>query len=118
MKNIDQQILQYLGNPDYKPMKSNLLAGHLKVRKKEMPKFRKALERLIATGIVSEGKKGRLRAKTKEGTMEGIMKRTGSGAGYVIPLDAVAGDRTNDVYISHRDVSDAHTGDEVLVQYL
>ncbi|VAX37360.1 3'-to-5' exoribonuclease RNase R, partial [hydrothermal vent metagenome] len=118
MKNIDQQILQYLGNPDYKPMKSNLLAGRLKVRKKEMPKFRKALERLIATGIVHEGKKGRLRAKTKEGTMEGIMKRTGSGAGYVIPLDAIAGDRTNDVYISHRDVSDAHTGDEVLVQYL
>lgn len=118
MKNIDQQILSLLGMADYKPVKAGALAGLLKVRKKEMPKFRKALDRLIATGLVREGKKGRLRARTKEGTMEGVMKRTGSGAGYVIPLDAIAGDRTNDVYISHNDVRDAQTGDEVLVQYL
>ena len=118
MKNIDQQILSLLGVSDYKPIKAGPLAGRLKVKKKEMPKFRKALDRLIATGLVREGKKGRLSAKTKEGTMEGVMKRTGSGAGYVIPLDATAGDRTNDVYISHNDVRDAQTGDEVLVQFL
>ena len=52
------------------------------------------------------------------GAVAGIVKRIGSGAGYVIPHEPVPDGRGEDVYLSVSDIRDAHTGDEVLVRLL
>ena len=118
MTNLEQQILDTLTKPDYKPIKSAGLAKRLKITKKNMPEFRAALDRLTGKGRVKETKKGLLRPRTEPGMLVGIIKRIGSGAGFLIPHDRPQGDRDADLFISIRDMHDAHSGDEALVRVL
>jgi len=115
MNSLEQRILDYLSQVGYQPLKAPGLAKRLKLAKSELPEFHAALEGLIESGRVHEGRKGRLRLKTAPGLIAGIVKRISSGAGFVIPHEAPAGLR-GDVFISAEDLKDAHTGDEVLVR--
>ena len=61
---------------------------------------------------------GLIRPVKKESWIAGMIKKTGSGAGYLIPHhkpDEIAHDERHagDLYISDRDLGDAQTGDEV-----
>lgn len=49
-------------------------------------------------------------------TVVGVMKKTGSGAGYLIPHDTPPGFRDKDVYVAPPDMKGALTGDEVVVR--
>ena len=51
-------------------------------------------------------------------TIAGVIKRTSSGAGFVIPHDRPSDGRKGDIYVAPADMGDAYSGDEVLVQLL
>lgn len=119
MSKLEDQIIEHLSGPKYKPIDSGAVAKKLRVSKKGMPKFRAIIEKLVSAGKVREGKKGRLQLKAADGFVTGIVKKISSGAAFVVPNDRPAdgSDRkAHDVYISSRDLGDAHSGDEVLVR--
>jgi ribonuclease R len=115
---IPQQITDYLARPGYEPMTAKTLAKRLGVRKKNLPEFQAGLEELVASGAVREGKNGLLRPAAMTGLIAGLVKRTSSGNGYLIPHDKPPGAVDGDIFIARRDLADAHTGDEVLVRVL
>ncbi len=110
------QILEHLSDPEYRPLKAGSLAKHLKIKKRDLPKFREAIDRLITDGRVTENQHGRLRLREAAGEIAGIFKRISSGGGFVVPHGTVPGFRGGDIFVSPEDVRDAHTGDEVLVR--
>jgi ribonuclease R len=116
MSDLERRILDVLSEPAEKPLRAASLARRLNLTKKELPEFREALEQLVATRRVKEGKKGRLRARHAAGLVEGIVKRVSTGAGFFRPHEAIAEGRPGEIYIAPHDMRDAHTGDEVLVR--
>lgn len=116
MTPLEQRILDYLSQVGYQPLKAQALGKRLKISKAELPVFREALERLVLSGRVHEGKKGRFRMKAAPGLISGILKKVSSGSGFVIPSGTPQGNRTQDIFIDKKDLRDAHTGDEVLVR--
>ena len=110
------QILEHLADPLYRPLKAGSLAKHLKVKKRDLPKFCEAIDRLITDGRVTENQQGRLRLREAAGEIAGIFKRISSGGGFVVPHGTVPGFRGGDIFVSPEDVRDAHTGDEVLLR--
>ncbi|WP_206028528.1 ribonuclease R [Thalassoroseus pseudoceratinae] len=116
MNEFEQQILDYLTQPDYKPIKASLLAKKLRVPKSKLSAFHDLLEQLIEDGQVRENRNGRIRPRALAGEVVGIIKRVGSGGGYVIPHERTPELQELDVYVAPEDVAAAHTGDEVTVR--
>ena len=118
MKKFEQQILTYLSQTAYKPVKRDKLADRLGLTKKLLSKHQQALQSLIDQGTVFENKKGRLKLRSAAETVAGVIKRTSSGIGFLIPHEPLPGGVKGDVFISRDDIHDAHDGDEVLVRLL
>jgi ribonuclease R len=116
MMQYQDQILEHLADPEYQPLKAASVARELKIKKREFPKFREAIKRLISDGRITENKQGRLRLRESAGQIAGIFKRISSGGGFVVPHGTVPGFRGGDIFVNPEDVRDAHTGDEVLVR--
>jgi len=116
MNKFEKRILDYLSEPGYVPVKATKLPAKLKLSQQLIPQHDEAISRLIENGKVHLGKKGRLRLASAVDLIAGIMRRVSSGAGYVIPKDRPAPDRSTDIYVASSDVRDAHSGDEVLVR--
>lgn len=121
MNLISKKILDTLGRPDYQPVTAPVLAKQLNVTKKRQQEFSDGLEELLQSGKVRKSQQGLLRLRVARGLMEGTIKKTAGGAGFLIPhkkaATAEAGPR-QDVFIAPHDLGEAHTGDEVLVQLL
>ena len=118
MKKLEQQILDFISHPDYKPVKRNKLSSRLNLADKLVAKHQAALQSLIDAGKVYENKRGRLKLKSALETIAGVIKRTSSGAGFVIPHDRPSDGRQGDIYVAPADMGGAYSGDEVLVQPL
>ncbi len=101
MSKLEDQIIEHLSDPKYRPIDSGALAKKLRVNKKNMPAFRSELNSLVSDGKIREGKKGRLQLKAASGFVTGIVKKISSGAAFVIPNDAkpAADRKKQDVYI-------------------
>src|SRR5579872_581272 len=121
---LDRKILDALARADYKPVTDLVLAKQLNVTKKKMSEFRAALERLLSTGAIRQTANQLLRPRAAAGLVQGTIKKTASGAGFLIPHKATPGlapapasdPRANDVFIAPHELGDAQTGDEVLLQ--
>ena len=116
MNNLQTEILDHLRSPEYRPVKHMQLARQLGITKKRLAAFRKSLSGLVEDGQVHEGGTGRLRIKVAPGLIAGIIKKTSSGYGFLMPDTERPELRGQDVYIAVADMKDAHTGDSVLVQ--
>ncbi len=116
MNNMQSDILVHLRSPEYRPVKHMQLAREMGITKKKMSAFRAALQSLVEDGQVHEGRSGRVRIKVAPGLVAGIIKRTSSGYGFLIPDKPLPELGGQDVYISSSEIGDAHTGDSVLVQ--
>ncbi len=117
MQKIQQQILELLAKPNYKPLKSLPLAKKLKVSKKRMPAFRDALDTLTGSGAVFATRNGLLRLTPPHGYVTGMVKKAAGGFGFLIP-HGEDGSRIEDVYLSRKNLGNALTGDEVVVKLL
>ena len=118
MSKLEDQIIEHLSGPKYRPIDSGALAKKLRVSKKGMPKFRTAVGALESAGKIRQGKKGRLQLKAAAGFVTGIVKKINSGAAFVIPNEPSTSTKKMDVYVSSRDLRDAQTGDEVMVRLI
>ena len=124
MPQLKPKILDLLTRPGYKPVTAAVLARDLNVTKKRMQEFRDAVDDLIAAGKVRETADGLLRPQAAVGLVQGTIKKTAAGAGFLIPHKTAPGyipappdnPRANDVFVAPHDLGDAQTGDEVLVQ--
>ncbi|MDG2128972.1 MAG: ribonuclease R [Fuerstiella sp.] len=118
MSKLEDQIIEHLSGPKYRPIDSGALAKKLRVSKKGMPKFRAVVGTLESAGKIRQGKKGRLQLKAAAGFVTGIVKKINSGAAFVIPNEPSTATKKMDVYVSSRDLRDAQTGDEVMVRLI
>lgn len=119
MSPLARKILNALARPDYQPVSAPELARQLNITRKRRQEFSDSLETLLESGAVRRSKQGLLRLPAASGLLQGTIKRTATGAGFLIPHKSnsvfAAGSR-QDVAIAPPDLGDAHTGDEVLVQ--
>ena len=115
MSDLERRILDVLSEPGAKPLRAAALARRLTLTKKQIPEFREALARLVASKRLREGKKGRLRARHVPGLIAGIVKRVSTGAGFFLPNEAPAERPAREIFIDAADMGDAQSGDEVLV---
>ena len=116
MSKLRDQIIELLSDPKYRPLDPPAVSRKLRIAKKGLKKFLATIEDLVESGEIRQGKKGRLRLKTTAGFVTGIVRKINSGAAFVIPHEAPPELEKKDVYISSRDLSDAQTGDEVMVR--
>jgi ribonuclease R len=105
-----------LERPGYKPIKPAALVKRLKLSESLLSQHNDALEQLLERKRVRLTQKGTLRPIAATNAVIGVIKKTGSGAGYLIPHNTPPGFRDKDVYISPREMHGALTGDEVIVQ--
>lgn len=113
---LERKILATLNARGYRPVSRAVLARDLNVTKRRMEEFRQVLDALIASGRARETAGGLLRPSAQSGFIRGTIKRSASGSGYLIVSRQVGQPKVPDVFISERDMSDAHTGDVVLAQ--
>ncbi|MFO1020166.1 MAG: ribonuclease R [Planctomycetales bacterium] len=108
------EILEFMKRPEYRPVNLAVLGRMLQVPKSKLGGFRKTISALLQREKLQTDKQGALRLKPREGLIQGIIKRTSTGAGYLIPLEKKQPDE-QDLFIAPEEMRDAHTGDEVLV---
>jgi len=113
---MDEEILEYLHRPDYKPVKASALARLVKSAKSDTAGFYEALERLKEAGRIRETRKGVIRPLTASNLLVGTVRRSGSGAGTFYPHEPPSWLREGGLHIAARDMHAAHSGDEVLVR--
>ncbi|QDT41314.1 Ribonuclease R [Gimesia alba] len=118
MPDFEKKILDYVTRPGYTPVREKALLKKVGGSKSTSAEFEQAIETLRSRKDILVSDSGLIRPVKKEGWIAGTIKKTSSGAGYLIPHhkpDDIAHDQRHagDLYISERDLGDAHTGDEV-----
>lgn len=119
---ISQQIRDFMSRPGFRAISPEALANLLDVKKKELPTYIEALEKMLDQGELEQVSRGRLRPREiKQGRKElivGKIKKISSGAGYLIPHDSNPEDRSTDIFVPPEQMKDACTDDEVGVQLI
>jgi ribonuclease R len=115
MSDFERRILDVLSEPGAKPLRAAALARRLTLTKKQIPEFREALDKLLVSKRLREGKKGRLHPRHVPGLIAGIVKRVSTGAGFFLPHESPPDRLAREIYIDPADMRDAQSGDEVLV---
>ncbi|MCS6852611.1 MAG: ribonuclease R [Gemmataceae bacterium] len=110
-------ILAELSKRSYQPLKPKALARKLGVPAADYAEFRGAIKRLVREGRAEMGKNHTVRPRQPHGTVAGIFRKVGSGAGYVRP-HVIEGTAPPEIFIREGHCLDAVTGDEVLVRIL
>lgn len=118
MPDFEKKILDYITRPGYTPVREKALLKKVGGSKSKSSEFEQAMENLRNRKDILVSDSGLIRPVKKESWIAGTIKKTGSGAGFLIPHhkpDDIAHDQrhSGDLYISERDLGDAHTGDEV-----
>lgn len=118
MPDFEKKILDYVARPGYTPIREKALLKKVGGSKATATEFEQAMQSLQSRKEILVSDSGLIRPVKKEGWIAGIIKKTNSGAGYLIPHhkpDDIAHDNRHagDLYISERDLGDAQTGDEV-----
>jgi ribonuclease R len=102
-------ILDVMGEKTYIPMKEKELAILLDIPREKRRELREVLESLLADGLISASKKGKL-GRPEVFSETGIFTGHPKGFGFV----KVEG-RSDDVFISRENVKDAMHGDRVRI---
>lgn len=115
---MKQQILKYLSNDNYQPLKQKTLFKKLGYGKKRLEEFEAAIQELIETKKIRKNANGKIKPKAvqKPGSLIGTMRRIASGAGFVILSEPKPAHLKEDIFVDFHDVKDAQSGDEVLVE--
>lgn len=118
MPDFEKKILDYITRPGYTPVREKALLKKVGGSKSTSTEFNQAVAELRSRKDILISDSGLIRPVKKEGWIAGTIKKTSSGAGFLIPHhkpDDIAHDdrHAGDLYISERDLGDAQTGDEV-----
>ena len=106
-----EKIKNFISSKEYVPMTKENIALLLCVPKSDMPEFENIIDELMQDGVIIEGRKKRLFSAKAMGLIEGVLRTTAKGYGFVTSED-------DDIYISSDDVNGALNGDTVLVKII
>lgn len=115
---LRDELINYVSREGYKPEKPKAVAKKLGVTKKRQSEFDVALHDLVADGQLRFLDSGRVAASVPPGYVLGVIKKTSSGAGFLIPHEPRPPGLVGDVYIDRRDMGDVQQGDEVLARLI
>src|SRR5262245_27768234 len=115
MDDLAKRILAAVKHKNYQPLKPKALARKVGVGSDRYPDFRRTLRDLVKQGLLEHGKNHSVRVPPPHGSVVGVYRRTGTGAGYVRP-HPTEGKAGPEILIHEEDALDASTGDEVLVK--
>ena len=104
-------ILEFMKDPEYKPMKAKEIAIILGVPKKEYPQFQETIAELEKEFKIGKNHKNRYRVIEEE-YKEGIFRKNAKGFGFVNIGEE------EEIYISKENTNNALNGDKVLVEIL
>ncbi len=111
MTKKEEIILEFMKDPEYKPMKAKEIAIILGVPKKEYPKFQEAIAELEKEFKIGKNHKNKYKV-IKEEYKEGNFRKNAKGFGFVNIGEE------DEIYISKENTNNALNGDIVLVEIL
>ena len=111
MTKKEEIILEFMKDPEYKPMKAKEIAIILGVPKKEYPKFQEAIAELEKEFKIGKNHKNKYKVIEEE-YKEGNLKKNAKGFGFVNIGEE------DEIYISKENTNNALNGDIVLVEIL
>ena len=111
MTKKEEIILEFMKDPEYKPMKAKEIAIILGVPKKEYPKFQEAIAELEKEFKIGKNHKNKYKVIEEE-YKEGNFKKNAKGFGFVNIGEE------DEIYISKENTNNALNGDIVLVEIL
>ncbi|MFM1822507.1 MAG: Ribonuclease [Planctomycetota bacterium] len=107
------RILDHLSHRNYLPLPMNEVARQLRVADEDGLAFGEAVRLLAEEGLVEIGKDERLRLPRLPEEVEGVLKMTPRGFGFLRPAIAY---REGDLFIPQGETRDAISGDRVRVK--
>ena len=116
---IERRLLEYVNQPNYRPVKPRVIARQLGLSKDEAHELKKLVKHLVKKGQVTYGANHLVYpADGRTGDrVSGVFQRNQKGFGFVRPSAATASqERGTDIYIPAHFTKDAATGDLVLVR--
>lgn len=116
---FEQQVLQYVSRPEYKPVKSRILAKNLDIPRDQHDEFKDLVKQMVAEGKLAYAENHKIQASSGSPAANeviGKFQRKAAGFGFVRPSDSKSGSRDGDIYIPARQTRDATTGDTVRVK--
>lgn len=124
MTSLKKQIIEYLGQPSYEPLRPRRLCRKLGVRKKDRARFDDTVQTLINRSRIERTPDGHLvlpaRSSDSANLLSGILRRTMNGAWFIPDAspdpNAAPSTRPEDVFIYSEHLGDAHTGDRVFIR--
>ncbi|MEZ6056570.1 MAG: ribonuclease R [Planctomycetaceae bacterium] len=116
MADLSQQLIDFVTNSGYKPVKPKTLAKNMGIVKKQSETFREALDQLLANGTLKLSENGRVQPPGAKGTLRGIVHKIQSGSAFIILHEPKPKNLKEDVYVESRDLKDAQNGDEVIIK--
>ena len=111
MTKKEEIILEFMKDPEYKPMKAKEIAIILGVPKKEYPKFQEAIAELEKEFKIGKNHKNKYKVIEEE-YKEGNFKKNAKGFGFVNI------GKEDEIYIPKENTNNALNGDIVLVEIL
>ena len=111
MNKKEEIILEFMKDPEYKPMKAKEIAIILGVPKKEYPKFQEEIAELEKEFKIGKNHKNKYKV-IKEEYKEGNFRKNAKGFGFVNIGEE------DEIYISKENTNNALNGDIVLVEIL
>ena len=111
MTKKEEIILEFMKDPEYKPMKAKEIAIILGVPKKEYPKFQEAIAELEKEFKIGKNHKNKYKVIEEE-YKEGNFRKNAKGFGFVNIGEE------GEIYISKENTNNALNGDIVLVEIL
>lgn len=104
-----EKITAFIQSNEYSPMTKENIAALLCVPQSDMAEFDSIINELIDEGIIITGRKKRCFSAKAMGLIEGILRTTSKGAGFI-------SDEKGDIHIYPDELGGALNGDRVLVK--
>ena len=131
---LEHRILELVLHGNYQPLKPKAIAKKLRLQDRER-EVKQCIKRLIKKGqlmygpkhlvmnptVVADKKKRKSKTKSVKGNLKsnevvGVFRRNPGGYGFVTPLDSVATDRSDDIFVPRSKTVDASDRDTVKVR--
>lgn len=107
------RILDHLSHDSYRPADAAEVARQLRVEREDRPAFDEAVDQLATEGVLEVGEDERLRLPRLGDVVEGVIKITTKGFGFVVPETPT---RDGDLFVPAGQTGNALSGDRVRCQ--
>jgi ribonuclease R len=124
---LDELLRDYIARPNYKPIRAKRLAKELGLKKQRLNEFFERLSGWEKTGLITFTESGRIvpgRTVSRAGRtaggrqIQGVLKRTAAGDGFVLPTGATRETPNIEIFIDAGAMRDAQSGDTVLIELM